>query len=338
MRSISPLNDPTASLQFSFGESVPLESLSDFERDISFYQKRKKGKCRFVEPPTLYGPVADTHAHLDMLEHPGRAIARSAYYGVSFICTIMDVHEDAHTTFAQLPHWFEDARELYDRFELGDFAADAPCVRIGIGCHPHNAKFYDEALEERLLSALKDPLVAAIGEIGLDYHYDHSPRSAQREAFRRQIALAHQTGLPVILHLREAHDEGLAIMEEEGFPEAGVLLHCFNLDETILKPWVEHGCYIAYGGPLTFKNTPEVRRSALRVPLDRLLTETDSPYMTPEPLRGIECGPEFTIFTAAKMLEIFNRTTEEEQHAMLEQLFDNARSLLDRKPTPWQRG
>lgn len=305
---------------------------------MSFYQKRKKGKCRFVEPPALLGPVADTHAHLEMLQDPGCALARSAYYGVSFICTIMDAHEDDHTTFQMLPSWLEAACQLYDRYDLGDFASEAPRVRIGIGCHPHNAQFYDDALERRLLSALEDPRVAAIGEIGLDYHYDRSPRADQREAFRRQIRLAHRTGLPVILHLREAHDEGLTIMEEEGFPEAGVLLHCFNLDENVLKPWVERGCYIAYGGPLTFKSTPEVRQSALAVPRDRLLTETDSPFMTPEPLRGIECGPEYTIFTAAKLLEVLGCTTEEEQRSLLDQLFNNAISLLDRKPTPWQRG
>lgn len=338
MRSTSPSNNPADNLQFSFGESVPIASLSDHERDTRFYQKRKKEKCRFVEPPHLCGPVADTHAHLDMLSDPALALARSALYGVRFICTIMDVQEDHRTTFEKLPAWLEGARELYSRYDLGDFDQDAPKVRIGIGCHPHNAKHYDDALEQRLIAALHDQRVAAIGEVGLDYHYDHSPRPQQREAFRRQIRLAHQTGLPLILHLREAHDDGLAIMNEEGFPDAGVLLHCFNLDEEVLAPWVEKGCYVAYGGPLTFKNTPEVRQSALMVPLDRLLTETDSPFMTPEPLRGIECGPEYTIFTTAKLLEILDCATEETQRMMLERLFDNARALLDREATPWQRG
>ncbi|WP_251197892.1 TatD family hydrolase [Anaerotardibacter muris] len=322
---------------YSFGESVPFDSLGEFERDMLFYQKRKKGKIRFANPPQLCGPVADTHAHLDMLSDPALALARSAYYGVSFICTIMDVQEDHRTTFEKLPLWFDRASEIYQHFDLGDFKEVAPTVRVGIGCHPHNAKHYDDALEERLLEVLKNPLVAAIGEVGLDYHYDHSPRPQQREAFRRQIRLSHETGLPLILHLREAHDEGFAILTEEGFPEAGVLLHCFNLDADVLRPWLDAGCYVAYGGPLTFKNTPEVREGALTVPTDRLLTETDSPFMTPEPLRGIECGPEYTIFTAAKLLEIFDRTTPEEQRILLEQVFSNALSLLDREATPWQR-
>ena len=334
----SSKNDPARDLRFSFGESIPLSSLTDFERDMRFYQKRKKEKCRFVEPPQLDAPIADTHAHLDMLKDPALALARSAYYGIRFICTIMDVQEDDRTTFEMLPTWLERAAGIYDRYELGNFEEARPHIRAAIGCHPHNAKFYDDALETRLQIALRDPLVAAIGEVGLDYHYDHSPRPAQREAFRRQIRLAHRTGLPLILHLREAHDDGLAIMNEEGFPEAGVLLHCFNLDKDILAPWVEKGCFIAFGGPLTFKNTPEVRESAREVPLTRLLTETDSPFMTPEPLRGNQRGPEYTIFTAAKLLEVLDRTTLEEQTALLDQLFSNATLLLDREATPWQRG
>lgn len=338
MRSISLSNNPTNNLCFSFGESIPFTSLSDLERDMLFYQKRKKEKCRLVEAPSLPAPIADTHAHLDMLSNPARAIARSAYYGIRFICTIVDVQEDHRTTFEELSNWIAGARSFYERYDLGNFENDAPKIRIGIGCHPHNAKYYDDSLEKRLLDALHHPLVAAIGEVGLDYHYDHSPRSEQREAFRRQIRLAHKTGLPLILHLREAHEDGLAIMNEEGFPEAGVLLHCFNLDKETLKPWINKGCYVAFGGPLTFKNAPEVRQSARTVPLDRLLTETDSPFMTPEPLRGMECGPEYTLFTIAKLLEIFDCTTHASQHALLERLFENACALLDREVTPWQHG
>lgn len=113
----------------------------------------------------------------------------------------------------------------------------------------------------------------------------------QREVFRAQIRLAKEAGLPIALHMREAHDDGFAILEEEGFPEAGTLLHCFNLDAAEVARWVEAGCYIAFGGPLTFKRADEVREAAKLVPADRLLTETDSPYMTPEPLRGTDWRP-----------------------------------------------
>ena len=156
-----------------------------------------------------------------------------------------------------------------------------PRIRIATGCHPHNAKYFDDGLEADLRARLADPRVCAVGEIGLDFHYDFSPREDQRRAFRRQVRLAKEAGLPVVLHVREAHDEALALMREEGFPEAGTLLHCFNLGWDVLEPWVEEGCYVAFGGPLTFKNADDVRDAASRVPVDRLVTETDAPYMTP---------------------------------------------------------
>ena len=212
-----------------------------------------------------------------------------------------------------------------------------PRVRIATGCHPHNAKHYDDALEAVLRERLADPRAAAVGEIGLDFHYDFSPRDDQRSAFRRQLRVAKECGLPVILHVREAHDEALAIMRDEGFPEAGTLLHCFNLDWDVLEPWVEAGCYVAFGGPLTFKKSDDTREAAARVPADRLLTETDAPYMTPEPLRGTVCGPEHVIFTAERLAEVRGCAPGEERAALLRRLLENARSLLDRKPTVWQQ-
>lgn len=206
-----------------------------------------------------------------------------------------------------------------------------------MGCHPHNAKFYDDALEQTLIDRLADPRVAAVGEIGLDYHYDLSPREDQREAFRRQIRVAKTAGLPVILHIREAHDDAFAILQEEGFPEAGALLHCFNLDWAELERWVEAGCFVAFGGPVTFKRADEVRDAAARMPEERLLTETDAPYMTPEPLRGATCGPEHVVFTAEKLCEVRGLAFGAEREAFLKRLLSNAHGLLDREPTPWQR-
>ena len=212
-----------------------------------------------------------------------------------------------------------------------------PRVRFAVGCHPHNAKHYDDALEGLLLDRLADARVSAVGEIGLDYHYDFSPREAQREAFRRQIRVAKKAGLSVVLHIREAHDDAFRILQEEGFPQAGTLLHCFNLDWAELERWVEAGCYVAFGGPLTFKHADEVRDAALRVPEELLLTETDAPYMTPEPLRGATCGPEHVVFTADKLCEVRGLSFGEEREAFLRKLLANAHGLLDREPTPWQR-
>lgn len=212
-----------------------------------------------------------------------------------------------------------------------------PRVRFAVGCHPHNAKHYDDALEKQLLDRLADARVSAVGEIGLDYHYDFSPREAQREAFRRQIRVAKEAGLPVVLHIREAHDDAFSILQEEGFPRAGTLLHCFNLDWAELERWVEAGCYVAFGGPVTFKHADEVRDAASRVPEELLLTETDAPYMTPEPLRGATCGPEHVVFTADKLREVRSLAFGEERETFLRKLLANAHGLLDREPTPWQR-
>ena len=211
-----------------------------------------------------------------------------------------------------------------------------PRIRIATGCHPHNAQYYDDGLEAELRRRLADPRVCAVGEIGLDFHYDFSPRDDQRQAFRRQVRVAKEAGLPVILHVREAHEEALAIMRDEGFPSEGTLLHCFNLDWDTLEPWVAEGCYVAFGGPLTFKNADEVRDAAARVPVDRLLTETDAPYMTPEPMRGMTCGPDHVIFTAERLAEVRGCAPGEGRKALLEQLMDNAHRLLDRPATAWQ--
>lgn len=320
-----------------------VEAVEPVFRDALFRQKRKHGVWREVEAPALEAPVADTHAHLQLLPDPALALARCAIHNVGFICTIVDVHEDGSTTFDSLKGWLREAgRVVYEiKPELRECAScphpKLPAVRIAVGCHPHNAKYYNDELEARLVAQLADPRVAALGEIGLDFHYDFSPRDMQREAFRRQIRLAKQAGLPVVLHIREAHDEALAIMQEEGFPEAGTLLHCFNLDADTLEPWVHAGCFVALGGPLTFKKSDDTREAATHVPSDHLLTETDAPYMTPEPMRGVTCGPEHVVFTAERLAAVCGCAPGDEREMFLRQLMVNARNLLDCAPTSWQQ-
>ena len=333
--------------------------------DLLFRQPRRHGKWRPVEAPALGAPVADTHAHLQLLASPPLALARAAHFGIGFLCTIVDVWEDGDATFERLEQWQAQARELLGRLRAlpagesgpvllpgGDVplealpqpAASAEAaglsllqpggIRIAGGCHPHNASHWDDALEARLRRLLADGRVAALGEVGLDYHYDFSPRDVQRDVFRRQIAIAQEFQLPLILHMREAHDDGFAILEEEGFPEAGVLLHCFNLDAAEVRRWTERGCYVAFGGPATFKKADEVREAVRQVPVERLLTETDAPYMTPEPMRGIACEPAHTIFTAEALCMVrgFEPGTAEARE-FLAQLYGNAQRLLNR-PRP----
>jgi len=340
-------------------------------KDIFFYTKKKKGPLRYVElpKPRLEYPLADSHAHLENLPDVPLALARSGFYGIDFICNMVEVSEDADTGYDCLDAWCRNGQKILDEmlttydpaaplpvsddrepYALGevsvgkDLTGDYPVekpripdIRVAIGCHPHNAVDYTDEVELKLVERLADPRTCALGEVGLDYYYDHSPRDTQREEFRRQIRIAHVTGLPIILHLREAHGEAYQILCEEGFPEAGVLLHCFNQDWETLEPWVEKDCFVALGGAVTFGRSEETREALKRIQPDRILTETDSPYMTPEPMRGRRCEPAHTLFTAAFMAEVLGYHPGEERAQFLAQLYANARALQDREPNEWQQ-
>lgn len=213
-----------------------------------------------------------------------------------------------------------------------------PRVKVAAGCHPHNAARYDAALEEKLRTWLRKPHVAALGEIGLDYHYDFSPVADQKRAFRAQLRLAKEAGLPVVLHVREAHADAWEILQEVGLPEAGVLLHCFTDTWETLAPWVEAGCMVSFGGAVTFGNADAIRDAAAHVPTAQLLLETDAPYMAPKPLRGQECEPAQMVFTVERMCEVRGINDGYERRAFLFATQNNALELLDRAPTAWQAG
>ena len=281
-------------------------------------------KGREVAVPDLGGPVADTHAHLDMLEDPGLALANAARARVDFVATVADPSEDAQRTYDELPIWFTRARELLDAQSLNE--TPLPHVRVILGVHPHNAKNLTPEVEVELTRLARHGLTSAIGEIGLDYFYDHSPREAQREAFRRQLAIAHELALPVIVHLRDAHDDGEALLAEAGLPEAGCVLHCYNLGPEVLDRFLRLGCAVSFAGPVTFKKADEVREAAALVPLMRVLTETDCPFMAPEPFRGRKNEPAYVTFTAARIAE----ARGDELAAFGAAAYTNARRLLDR--------
>ena len=288
------------------------------EHDFGFYQRRKHDAWRAVEPPTpaLEAPVADSHAHIHMLPDPAWELERCAANGVDFVCEIVDPSEDGSRPFDELEDWM---------------AGKPVDVRIATGVHPHNAKLYDEAIEAELLERLRDPRVAALGEIGLDYHYDLSPRDVQRDVFRRQIGLAKEAGLPIVLHLRggedpvqdNAHREAFEILREMDALGPATLLHCCTLPPDELEPWVKAGCYVAYGGAITFKAADGAREGAKLVPEDRLLLETDSPYMAPEPMRGAACTPAHVVFTAAALAEVRGVGPGEERCRFLQQVHAN---------------
>lgn len=301
------------------------------------FRTKKKHKLREVAAPepALEHAVADTHVHLSMLRDPVLSLARAGVHGMGFVCCMANPAEDAQLVYDQAGTWFSAAHRKLENIAPGSQAA-LPSYRIACGCHPHDAKDYDAAMEQQLRTCLSDVRTCCLGEIGLDYHYDYSPRDVQRDVFRRQVALAHEAGLPIALHLREAHDEALEIMDEEGFPEAGTILHCFNLGPDVLAPWVERGCYIAIGGAVTFGSSDDVRAALPDIPKDRFLFETDGPFMAPTPFRGCECGPELAIFTAEFVAEQLGHAPGAARAQFLQQVYANSTSLLDRGPTIWQ--
>jgi TatD DNase family protein len=282
-------------------------------------------KGRAVAPPDFGGvPVADTHAHLDMLADPAGALARAALAGVTFVATVADPSEDASRTYESLDVWLARARELLTSAGDDGDVPEPPEVRVIVGVHPHNAKDLTPQVEVELIRLASDARTAAIGEIGLDYHYDHSPRDVQCSSFRRQLQLAVETNLPAVVHLREAHADGEAIMREVGLPDAGCILHCYTMGPEALQPFLSLGCTVSFAGPASFKKADEIREAARAVPVGRILTETDCPFMAPEPFRGRTNEPAFVVFTAARLA----LARGEELPAFAEHAFATALRLL----------
>ena len=191
-----------------------------------------------------------------------------------------------------------------------------------IGAHPHNASRYDDDAEKTILDYLKHPKCRLLGEIGLDYHYDLSPREVQREVFDRQLELAYERQVPVQLHIREAHGDCMDMLRDRavrGRMPRGVM-HCYTGSWEAAKVYLDAGLYISLSGALTFKNAPKLQEVCRNVPADRLLIETDCPYMAPVPLRGRRNEPAFITNTLAKAAELREISPER----MAEQLYENA--------------
>lgn len=208
-----------------------------------------------------------------------------------------------------------------------ELARRRPEIRAAAGYHPHDASKADVAGLAAIEELCADPLVVAVGEIGLDYHYDFSPREVQREVFRRQIGIARRRGLPVIIHTRESEEDTIAIVRDEiaaepswrgragaGMPVRGVF-HCFSGDEDMARQVIDMGFFISFPGPITFPSKPArpnaMANTASSAPLDRVLLETDSPYLSPHPHRGSRNEPSRIPVIAAKLAELTGKTLEE---------------------------
>ena len=191
------------------------------------------------------------------------------------------------------------------------FAAAHSGVVAAGGFHPHEASRFRESNLDELREMYQKGRIRAIGEIGLDYYYDHSPRDVQREVCIRQMELAWELKAPVAYHIRDAHQEMLEIMKGMKARLTGGIIHCFSGSAEIAKEYLKLGYYISFAGPLTFKKAPRLQEAVKLVPKDRLLIETDSPYMAPEPVRGRRNEPANVRYVGLKMAELRGEKPEE---------------------------
>ena len=232
--------------------------------------------------------LVDSHCHLDFPEYEGEldeVVARARSAGVGAMVTISTVLGKA----ARL-------REIAGRYDG---------VWCTVGIHPHEAEHHPDVTAADLVRLAGAPEVVAIGESGLDYYYEHSPREAQRRLFREHIDAAREAGLPVIVHTRAADQDTVSILREAmaEAPFTG-LIHCFSTSRWLADQAVELGLYVSIAGIVTFKNAGELRETAAALPLDRLLLETDAPYLAPAPKRGKRNEPAFMVHTADRIAEL----------------------------------
>ncbi|MEQ8176210.1 MAG: TatD family hydrolase [Syntrophomonadaceae bacterium] len=192
-----------------------------------------------------------------------------------------------------------------------ELARRYPEVYAVIGVHPHDAKTLQKDIMAKLYELGRDPRVVAIGEMGLDFYRDLSPREVQRQAFREQIKLARELYKPIVIHDRDAHQEVADIIKQEKAGLNGGVLHCYSGNLPLALELMKEGFYISLAGPLTYKNARKTQEVAARVTLERILIETDCPYLTPEPLRGKRNEPAYVIHTAKKLAELRSKSVEE---------------------------
>ena len=252
--------------------------------------------------------LIDTHTHLDDTRYDGdrdETIERARKAGV---CAFLTIGCDLATS--------RSAVTLADQH--GD-------VYASVGVHPHEVKHIGDGWYDELRRLARHKKVVAYGEIGLDYHYNHSSPQEQRQRFREQVQLARELRLPVIIHTREAQQDTIAILKEEMASEVGGVFHCFSGDAWLAKDALDLGFYLSFSGILTFQNATMLREIARQTPLDRVLIETDCPYLTPVPHRGKRNEPAFVSHVARQLAEIHSELSLEK---IEEATTDNARRLF----------
>ncbi|MGX7108800.1 TatD family hydrolase [Facklamia miroungae] len=229
----------------------------------------------------------DTHTHLNVSQFQGKEreyLQKAKEAGVEYLAVVG-----------------------FDRPTIDQSLAlshDCENIISVVGCHPTETIYYDQAFEDDLHAWLELDRVKMLGEIGLDYHWDTSPKDIQIKFFRRQIAIAKEHNLPITIHNREATEDCYRILKEEGVPEAGGIMHSFGEGPEEAKRFLDLGMHLSFSGVLTFKKTDQVRQAALITPLDKLLIETDAPYLAPVPMRGKQNEPAFVKYVAEQLAQL----------------------------------
>jgi TatD DNase family protein len=236
----------------------------------------------------------DTHCHIDeerFDEDRDQVLARMLENGVSNCVCVGSDMETSRRSVA--------------------FSEKVPWVYAAVGIHPHEAKYFKHEDIAVLKGWFSHPKVKALGEIGLDYYYDHSPRDVQKDVCAAQLTLGYEENMPVIFHVRDAHGDMLDIMHAQGGKLPKGILHCYSGSWECAKEYLKMGFYLSIGGPVTFKKAPIQWEVAQNIPLDRLLVETDSPYLAPEPMRGHRNEPALLRYVAEKIASLRNISLEE---------------------------
>lgn len=249
----------------------------------------------------------DTHAHYDdskFDDDRDEVIMKAYHSGVGLIINAASDVETARTSI-----------NLAKKYDF---------IYAAVGVHPHEAESFDEKTAEIIEKLASEEKVVAIGEIGLDYYYDNSPRDLQKACFARQINIARNMNMPVIIHDRDAHEDALNIIKSENAKEVGGVMHCFSGSVEMAKELLKNNFYISVGGTLTFKNARKAVEVVKYIPLERLLIETDCPYLAPEPFRGKRNDSSYIKYVAQKVAEIKDISYE----AVVEQTMKNGCALF----------
>lgn len=253
--------------------------------------------------------MIDTHAHLNdsKFEHDlDDVICRAAEAGVSRIVVC--------------------GYDIPSSVQAVETASRCESVYASVGVHPHDATRFDDESAGRIVELSRVAKVIAVGEIGLDFHYDFSPRDDQVRAFEAQISLAGELGLPIIVHSRESNPEALQVLRASASNIVGCVFHCFSGDEAFAREVLDAGFYIGVDGPVTYRASGKLRRVVEMCPIDRLLVETDCPYLSPVPHRGKRNEPAFVRYVLEECARVKGMTFEQ-----IEQITDhNVRTLFPR--------